>query len=381
MKTVIEKLNGIENGIKTFNERLVLLETKVEDIDQRTHKGKISLPGLEDEKQKFSLFKAIKAIIANDWTGAEFEREVFMNTKDLNTGTGSQGGYLVPAEAITDMIEMLRANSVVMAAGATVMDNLSGSPVEIPKQTGGATGYWVAENAAITASDPTFGQIQLTPKQAAALIVLSNRLLRLSNPSVEDMIRKDLAQTIALLIDYAALRGTGGNQPTGVSQVSGINTIAIGANGGDFTFDHYADMEYELEADNALRGSLAFITHPKIVSKLKKQKVAQFSGDTGGDYVVVPMADNKIEEITGYKWLTTTQLPTNLTKGTSTDCTEVYFGNWQELIIGQWGGLEIKASEDAAFANNQLWIRVIQEVDIAVRHPESFCLCSDARTN
>ncbi|MFX0201282.1 MAG: phage major capsid protein [Candidatus Hodarchaeota archaeon] len=63
-------------------------------------------------------------------------------------------------------------------------------------------------------------------------------------------------------------------------------------------------------------------------------------------------------------------------KGTSEDCSEVYFGNWEGLLIGQWGGIEILASQETsnAFQKNQTWIRVIQEVDCGLRHEESFCL-------
>ena len=79
----------------------------------------------------------------------------------------------------------------------------------------------------------------------------------------------------------------------------------------------------------------------------------------------------------------TTQIPTNLSKGGGgATLSEAYFGNWQELLIGQWGGLEFMASGETsdAFAKNQTWIRVIQEVDVAMRHAESFVLCNDAIT-
>jgi len=70
----------------------------------------------------------------------------------------------------------------------------------------------------------------------------------------------------------------------------------------------------------------------------------------------------------------TTQIPINL--GTGTNETEIYFGNWQELVVGQWAGIEILPSKEAgdAFAKNQTWIRIITDVDIGLRHAESFCL-------
>jgi HK97 family phage major capsid protein len=109
---------------------------------------------------KFSLFKAIRGIVLNDWNDASYERDViYSHRRDLMTTPDSAGGYLVPSREIPELIEMLQAQTVVVQAGATVLQDLKGSPVTIPKQTAGATAYWVGEGSAITASDLTFGQV------------------------------------------------------------------------------------------------------------------------------------------------------------------------------------------------------------------------------
>lgn len=389
---VDEVLKAVKNEVSNFKafresleEKLARIESRIKFLEDLNSPRSVSLPGVELEKEKFSFVRAINAIRTGDWSNAGFEKEVFDNTrqKAMSTGTGSAGGYIVPTQYVAELIEMLYAESVVVSLGATVMDDLIGSPVEIPKQVGGATASWVGENSDITSSDLTFGQLVLTPKSVAALVKLSNRLLSLSNPSIEAIVRRDMAQALALAIDLAALRGSGtSNQPKGIANTTGINTVSIGPNGGTFTFDTAQDMITELEIDNALRGKLAFVTHPLVIKKLKKYKVPQYSGDTGGMPIVLPMTDQNLRDLLGYDFKTTTQLPTNLTKGSSSDCTEVYFGNWQELIIAVWGGLEIQASTETydAFQKNQTWIRAIQDVDIGVRHAESFCLCSDAKT-
>jgi HK97 family phage major capsid protein len=263
--------------------------------------------------------------------------------------------------------------------GATFMDGLWGSPVEIPKQISGATAYWVGENSAITASDLGLGQITLTPKAVGAMVKLSNRLIRMSNPSAEALVRNDIATAIALEIDRVALRGSGtSTQPAGIASTDSINTYALSA--AVPTFDSLINMEYEVEVDNALRGKLGFVFHPAIKRTLIKKKVAQYSGDTKGMYIVQPVSDTELSNWIGYPFKTTTQIPINLTTGGGSSLTEIYFGNWSELIIGQWAGMQIMASQETsdAFEKNQTWVRIIQEVDLAVRHPESFCLCNDA---
>ncbi len=362
------------------------LEARIKDMEAKILLRKVTIPGLEDEKQAFSFFKACHAIRTGNWEDAGFEKEVFAATrkKAMEMGTGSAGGYIVPTIYIAELIELLRAESVVASMGATILNDLQGSPVQIPRQSGGATAYWVGENIAITASDLTLEQLSLTPKKVGCLVKLSNTLLKLSNPSAEALVRRDIAVALALKIDLASLRGLGASyQPKGINLQTGLNTVAIGTNGGNITFDHLIDMEYELAADNALRGKLGFIFHPCIRRNLLKRKVAQYSGDTAGAYIVAPVTEQVFQNWLGYPYKTTTQIPINLTKADGTGLTEVYFGNWQELIIGQWGGMELMASQETsdAFEKDQTWVRILQEVDIAVRHGESFCLINDAKAS
>ena len=378
-KVLIEqRFTGVEGNLGTFEDRL----KAVEAVQQARA---VSLPGVDEGKEQFSFFKAINAILSNDWSEAGFEADVFKETrkKDMTSGTGSAGGYIVPTQYIAELIEMLRAKMVLAKMGATILNNLSGSPVEIPKQTGGATAYMVAENAAITASDLTLGQLSMTPKSVAAMVKISGRLLSMSNPSVEAMVRRDIVQAIGLKIDYLGLRGSGADgEPTGIANTVGINTVTGGTNGAALTLSLCEDLVNEVENDNGLEGSLGFVMHSKTKNKLKKERIPNFSGQLDGNYAIMPMSDTKLAELLGWAFATSNQIPTNLTKGNIDTCSEVYFGNWQDLIIGQWGGMEIMASKETsdAFAKNQTWVRIIQDFDIGVRNAVSFSLMSDALT-
>lgn len=379
-----EMLTKMGASVDTIVEEQKKLQTRIDELEKMSTPRRISVPGLEGMEKDFSLQRAINAIVSGDWTNAGFEKEVFSaaSKKAMSAGTDTAGGYIVPNELLTDFIEYLRAKPVVSQMGATVLQGLNGVPVEIPKQTGGATAYWVGENQAITESALTFGQIALSPKQVSGLVKLSSRLLRLSNPSVEAMIRNDLQAVLANAIDYACLRGSGAaNEPIGIANTSGINSVTLGSGNGDaLDWDDILNMQYQLQVDNAFTGNLGYIFHPVTRKNLLKQKVAQYSGDTAGEYIIQPIvSDAQLQNWLGYKYAMTTQVPINLTVGSGT-CTEVYFGNWSELIIGQWGGLEIMASRETsdAFEKNQVWVRIIQEIDLAVRHPESFCLINTA---
>lgn len=381
---------GMGEAEKRFMAELAARDARIAELEKLLMPRKASVAGLEDYAKEFYFTRAIYAIMTNDWSHAGFEKEVFDETrKTMDATVGASGAYIVPTQVLGGLIGLLEAAMVVKQAGATVLPGLIGSPVELTRQTGGATAYWVGENQALTPSDLSFGAMSLTPKGVGALVKMSNRLIRLSSPGIEGIVRQDIALRVAQKIDLAALRGQGTEyQPLGVANYPGINTVVIGASGGNIDFDKLIDMEGTLEDDNALAGNLAYIWAPCTKRNLLKLKVKQYSGATGvssdSAYIVQPVTEQQLQAWIGYPYLQTTAVPTNLTKGGGTDLTEIYFGNWAELLIGQWGGMEIMASQETsdAFEKVQTWIRVIQEVDCQVRHPESFCLINDAnKTN
>jgi HK97 family phage major capsid protein len=348
-----------------------------------------------ESRADFEFGKAIKIAVAtvqgtlgqdHDLTNSkEFKIMNQATQKAMDTGTsGAGGGYTIPSEYVPTLIEMQRANSVAIQAGATVMDSLKGSPVLIPKQLSSATVAWLGQNTSISLSDPSFGQVSMTPKTMAIRCQYSNLLQILSQPGMDKILQRDLAKVCGLELDRVALRGSGSsNQPLGLNGMSGLGTYAIGANGGDLTRQDLLKMVGVVDDANALTGKLAFVMNPKAKRVLKNERIAQYSGQTLGEYVQYPLTDLTLAKGLDYPVYSTTQIPTNLTKSSSSDCSEVYFGNWEELMIGIWGGLEILATNIGgnAWAQNAIEVRLIQNCDVQVRHAQSFVLCSDARTN
>lgn len=401
MDSLETSLGQIKDGITDMihrceanEKRMDAFETYLKDRKPSNGKG-LSLPG-SGGSQKVSFAKIIAAQVltregvkdAWDRVDGKFERGIVEEAtrKALDSGiAGSGGGYVVPSGYIAEeFIDSLRANAVVLKAGATFLPDLTGKPVVVPKQASSGTVYWLGENSTITASDAGFGNVQLTPKTMGMRPQHSRLVDILSNPKLEELIRNDMARVAALELDRVALRGSGSsNQPLGIANVPRISSYAIGTNGGSLQVDHLYDLLGLIEDNNVPLNSLALISHPKALRKLKKQKVAQFSGDTGGSYVVNPLlSDEALSKAIGLTCLSTTQLPTNLVKGSSSDCTEVYLANWSELLLGQWGGLEILATNigGSAWAQNAIEVRLIMNVDVQVRHAQSFVLCNDVRT-
>ncbi|MCP4228736.1 MAG: phage major capsid protein, partial [bacterium] len=265
---------------------------------------------------------------------------------------------------------------IVRQAGARILDGLVGN-VAIPKKTAGASVYWVAEDlTGPTESEPTFGTVSLSPKCVGTFSDMTRSMLLQSTPAIEELVRQDLAASVALGIDLGALHGTGANnQPTGVAATSGIGSVAGGTNGLAPTESHIIDLETEVAVDNADLGNLAYITNAKVRGKLQKTAVES------GDALRVWDRHSPGTPLNGYKAHVTNQVSSALDKGTSTGvCSGIFFGNWADMIIGMWGALDILADPFTFSAAGGLRVRALQDVDIAVRHAESFAAMLDALT-
>ena len=300
--------------------------------------------------------------------------------RDLTSGTNSAGGYTVAANLMSqDFISLLRNRMMTQRMGARVLNGLEGS-IAIPRQSAGATFYWVAESGAPTESQQTFEQVALAPRTGGAFAAFRGRLMLQSSLDVEMLVRDDLANVIALGVDLAALHGTGSsNQPTGIAATSGINTVALGTNGLAPTWASIVQMETEVSTDNADIGNLGYLTNAKVRGKLKG--VEKFSS-TGQTVWETGIGDNSgFGMMNGYKAGVSNQVSSTLTKGSSSGvCSAIFYGNWADLLIGFWSGIDILVDPYTGGTAGTVRVIGLQDVDVAVRHPESFCYIADALT-
>jgi len=309
-----------------------------------------------------------------EYADAAYTAEKVME-KQMST-TAASGGYLVPEEWSNQMIEHLYAQLVCASAGVRRMSGLNIHTIRQPALTGSATAYWVAENGAITESTLTDAQKTLQPSEAAALVKASNQLIDLSNPSASQVITDDITMKLAQLVDLAVLRGSGSsNQPTGIASTSSISTVT--ASSGALTWALLEDFPYALAAENALKGKLAWIMNPRTVHNLKQITSSNRPLFVGSPYTEAIGAGFAGGSLVGYPVYQSTQVP--ITGGGGSDA-EVYFCNFDDVVLADWGAMEIMASKEAdtAFAANQTWIRAIWLVDVMVRHAKSCCLCTDS---
>lgn len=344
------------------------------------------------ERAQYSLTNAIRNAAAGRFGGLEAEvsqelakrygkepRGFYVPTnifkRDITTASPANGSNLVPTDHLAgEFIDALRANLVISGLGARMMQGLTGD-VAIPALNAKTSVGFVAENNAPGSEGaPSFRQVTMSPKTLVQHVDIGRKLMMQSDPSVEQIIRDDMTRQFAAKIDEVAIEGGGANEPTGILGTNGIGSVALGTNGGAITFASLVDLEREVAIDNALAGNLAYLTNPKVVAAMR-QTPRQSSG-VEGNFIL-----NDSNTVLGYNVASTTLVPSDLTKGTSSGvCSAVIFGNYSDLMIGMFGGLDVLIDPYSLSTTGAVRVAMYQDVDVAVRHAESFAAIKDVTT-
>lgn len=294
---------------------------------------------------------------------------------DLVVGTAAKGGNVVATNLLTgSFIDLLRNKMVLNRLGAQFLTGLVGN-IAIPRQSGGATAYWVGESGAATSSNQTFDQVPMSPQTLCGKTQISRKLLLQSSLDIEGFVRNDLATVLGLAIQQAAINGSGtAPTPLGILNVSGIGSVVGGTNGAVPTWADIVGLETAVAVANADVGTLGYLTNAAVRGKLKS--VQKFTTNPGGDAIW----DDGDTPLNGYQAAVTNAVPSNGTKGTGTNLSSIIFGNFADLIFGMWGGLELQVDPYSSGDTGSIIVRAFQDLDIAVRHAESFAAMTDAIT-
>ncbi len=382
---MMEAANEYVNDGKNIGEfRSYILDNLDKKPAIQTSNASQELGLSEKEKQKFNFTKAVLAAADGDWSDAGFEMEVCeaarkahshrkfegqlvvpidilttgkYHERAMTVGTDAQGGYLKGTEHMaSSFIDLLRNKLLVLRLGARVMSGLVGD-LSIPKQTAGGNAFWVDEGVDVTESTPGTGQVTLAPKTVGATVDLSRKLLLQSSPDAQGLVEESLSIDLATEIDLAVLKGSGtAGQPTGLKNTTGVGSVTIAA--GAPTYANMVELETDVATSNADVGSLAYLMNANSREKLKTTEkaanTAQFiweNGQTPGEGIV-----------NGYRAAVTQQLAND----------EYYFGNWADVIVGEWGVLDLRVDTVTLGRAGGIRINAHQDVDVAIRHPESF---------
>lgn len=290
--------------------------------------------------------------------------------KALSSGTDADGGFIVDTQYSDEIIELLRPASVVRALGATTLP-MPGGNLSVPKIAGGAAAAYVGENANIAKTQPTFGMLVLSAKKLAALVPISNDLIRFSSYSADTVVRDDLVRALSQREDAAFIRDDGsGVLLTGLRyQAPAGNVITANAT------VNLANVTVDLgKLELALLGANVTMTRPGWIFAPRTQIYLMDLRDGNGNIAFPEVANGMLR---GKPFRTTTQVPINL----STDKSEIYLVDFSDAVIADVGGIILNVSDTAAYhdgsnvisaySQDQTVIRAIEQHDFGMRHDAS----------
>jgi len=401
----------VENGSSIDDARAAVLDT----IGKKPVETVAPVELNQKERTEYSITAGIRAALTGDWSSkdAGFVRELSQEVERSGVKRTTEKGFLVPYAALEkratyvtsgattggnlvetelkaeDFIESLKNNTLMLQMGVGTLPGLVGN-VDIPRRSGNSTGYWLAnQTTAITQSESTFDQISLSPKNYGVLSKYSRQTLLQATPGIEALVRSDLVSTVNLGVDLAILNGSGSSgQPTGIMQTSGIGSVAGGTNGAAITMENLIKLEEEVLIDNAGGNNMGYVTNAKVLSALKRLRAGGSSSTDGAFLWNTDLSargrGSTPGVVNGYQIGITNQVPSNLTKGsTSGSCSAVLFGDFSQALIGFWGnGMEIAVSDSDGtdFTKALTSVRAITTLDVAVRQASGFSAILDVTT-
>lgn len=389
----LDAANGeaVEKALAELNTLTRELEAanQIEQVEQKIAEERLA--GMEKKAQRgFSFSKFVREIAEGELTGLEAEvaemgaeeyrrlglsqTGVAIPSAVLRASTGQNytnagdGGNLVETMGAR-YVDVLKEKLVVAQLGATVLTDLVGQvPVITTAQINAS---WAAEGASASTSKANFAKAVLSPKRNVVQTAVSKDLLRQTSYDVENMLLGMMADAHANLIEAAAIAGTGsGNQPKGILSETGVGSVAMGTNGAAITWGKVVELESKINAENANKGKMAYLTNAKVWASLKTTEMAANSGRF--------ILDPNSATVNGYKADFSNLVPANLTKGsTSSACSAMIFGNFADLYIGEWGGLDIVVDPYTKAGMGEIVLTINAYNDVLVAQPKSFAVIKD----
>lgn len=382
------KGHGVEAVQQLVMERLA---TKHSD----TRQAHIGLS--EQEAGRYSIARAVRAMLVGDWKDAGLEREAseaaakkfsmgssksllipfdVMARRDFLAGTGSQAGNLISTDLRLDLFaDVLRNRLALGRLGATMLFGL-GSNVDIPKLVSGSQLGFVTEIAGAAETQPSTGKISLGPKRISAYVDFSKQAVIQSAMAVEPLLRQDILSEYQVQTEYAAINGAGaGGVPLGLRYTPGIGAVIGGTNGAQLGWNHVVGLESACANVNAEPdANSGYLINTRTRGWTKQAR-------KGTDLPFI--WDNGPQPLNGYRAEVTNNVLSNLDKGTAVDvCSSVIFGaNWPMLVVATFGAIELLVDETSQAVNGLNRLVLNAFVDSGVRRAADFAIMEDALTN
>jgi len=414
LQTTIEKearsmAESETNRLAEIEARLGAIKSEVETLEKLQNlaaqaAGHVASRSEEKEKEamkeQFSFKRAMNMAITGRREGVEaefssigseeFQRsgvsvsahsikipsEVFKRDMSVTGGTsGSEGGVNVQTN-VGSIIDVLLPKTVLNGLGVQRLSGLVGN-LDMPTASTVPSAGWNTENGSATEKSPAFSKITFSPKRLAAYIQVSNQLMLQSSNSIDAYVRNWLLNAMAQSLESAAIKGGGSNEPTGIIANSSVNVTYAGGASSNSTNANgiapvWADVINLMKAiENSNGTMISYLTNPKVKAAL--QTIPRQASGVEGNFIW-PAGGM---ELNGYPVATTTLVPSNLSKGNSSTLSALIAGDFSQLMVANWGGLELTVDPYSGATAGLTNVVLNAYMDVNLLQPTAFAVCKD----
>lgn len=286
----------------------------------------------------------------------------------LSVGTDAAGGFSVPSRLMPGILSAMAPVSSLMQAGVGILTLEEGAKsFTTAAMNTIPTAAWRLEGGTLATSDPTFRAVTAAPKSLSFTFKVSRELLA-DGQNLQEALFTVIGQAFAKELDRTGLRGTGTNpEPRGILNTSGIQSVTNGANGAALT--NYANF---FSGVQALLGANAPMPTAAIMSPRSLVKLGGLT-DTTNQPLRVP---GMLEPV---KLIATSQIPDNLTVGTSTDCSEIYLADYSNMFFAMRESVSIQLLQELYAATGELGFACHMRTDVVLSYPGAFAVVTGVR--
>lgn len=345
--------NKLKADVEIINERLKrpvpkqrTEEKAVEQwIDSAGSRIGVYSPSQKMGTGEYSVGKYLKGCLTGRWDNAEMEHELFATSTTNNAG----GAYLMPSVLHSEFVDLLRANTTLVNAGARTVDLKSNSD-KIARVIADPTAEVKTELQSFNPTNPTFDLVTFAPVTVGCYVQISRELLQ-DAENIAQILEHTFTKALGQKLDLLGLYGSGTGEPLGLLNYSDINGVTVTS----WSYDTILDGIAENENANSYDSSV-YITSPTVSNTLAKLK------DTANNYISKPA------EVAALRKLVSTNV----------NDSDLVLGNFSDMYLGIRSGIAFETSPvaDSSFAKYAQAFRIVCRADWQVVRPKSFCLCS-----
>ena len=292
------------------------------------------------------------------------------------SGTTEGGGNV--ATNVGGILNALESYMILSQLGVQMFDGLVGN-LRFPANTTAPVATWEGEVDAAAESTQTWANRTLSAKRLGAFIDVSDQILLQSSNPLEAWVMDYLLRAGATSLERAAINGGGSNEPTGIIANSDVTVTFAGnaasnstnATGANQVYADWVNLYKAAMVNNATMQNLAYITSPQVhADAMIRPK--QSSG-IEGNFIVTQAGVSPL----GFPVLASTNVPSTLTKSTSSDLSALIFGDFSQLALGSWGNPILEMDPYTQKVNGLNRFHFINFVDALVLQPKAFAVCKD----